>query len=196
VALAEIAPAREAIEYEWARETARRVGTVVHRWLLRMAEEGVGRWDAARLARQRAAFAAALARLGVPAAELEEAAGRVRAALANVLEDARGRWLLDGHHAEARSEQALTGVLDGRLVSVVLDRSFVDNDGVRWIVDYKTGMHAGADVEAFLERERERYAPQLERYARLLAAGAERRPIRLGLYFPLLRGWREWGASN
>jgi hypothetical protein len=53
-------------------------------------------------------------------------------------------------------------------------------------VDYKTSGHEGANVDAFLDRERERYAAQLGRYARALG-GADR----LGLYFPLLGGWRE-----
>jgi hypothetical protein len=53
-------------------------------------------------------------------------------------------------------------------------------------VDYKTSSHGGADVEAFLERERGRYTDQLARYARALGD-----VDRLGLYFPLLAGWRE-----
>jgi ATP-dependent exoDNAse (exonuclease V) beta subunit len=80
-------------------------------------------------------------------------------------------------------------------VSIVIDRTFVDESGVRWIVDYKTSAHEGADLEAFLDNERERYRPQLERYANLLRPlGAE--PIRLGLYFPLLSAWREWDAEE
>ena len=74
-------------------------------------------------------------------------------------------------------------------VSVVVDRTFVDDDGRRWIVDYKTSSHEGAGLDAFLDRERERYAAQLATYARLM--GGER-PARLGLYFPLVAGWREW----
>ena len=35
----------------------------------------------------------------------------------------------------------------------------------------------------------------LERYARLFAR-IETRPLRLGLYFPLLNGWREWPAGE
>jgi hypothetical protein len=58
-------------------------------------------------------------------------------------------------------------------------------------VDYKTGTHEGADVEAFLDREQERYRGQLEQYAALMR-GTDSRPLRLGLYFPLLNGWREW----
>jgi hypothetical protein len=52
-------------------------------------------------------------------------------------------------------------------------------------VDFKTSRHAGADVDGFLDRERERYRAQLERYAAALGDG------RPALYFSLHRGWRE-----
>jgi ATP-dependent exoDNAse (exonuclease V) beta subunit len=68
----------------------------------------------------------------------------------------------------------------------VIDRLFHDESGQRWIVDYKTSGHEGGAVEAFLDRERERYAAQLRGYARALGEAQ-----RLGLYFPLLGGWRE-----
>ena len=82
-------------------------------------------------------------------------------------------------------------MLDGELVDRVIDRTFVDENGVRWIVDYKTGTHEGGDVEAFLDREQERYRAQLEQYAALMRM-LDNRPVKLGLYFPLLKGWREW----
>ncbi len=66
---------------------------------------------------------------------------------------------------------------------------------MRWIVDYKTGTHEGADVEGYLDHEQERYRSQLERYAVLLR-GLDSRPIMLGLYFPLLGGWREWNPEG
>ena len=58
-------------------------------------------------------------------------------------------------------------------------------------MDYKTGTHEGGDLEEFLDRERERYCAQLERYAALMRM-LDQREIRLELYFPLLKGWREW----
>jgi ATP-dependent helicase/nuclease subunit A len=76
----------------------------------------------------------------------------------------------------------------------VIDRTFIDESGVRWIIDYKTSEPAGEDVVNFLEAEKERYGEQLERYARLMALRDDR-PIRLGLYFPLISEWREWGAA-
>jgi ATP-dependent helicase/nuclease subunit A len=78
------------------------------------------------------------------------------------------------------------------VVHAVFDRSFVDG-GLRWVIDYKTSQHLGGGLEQFLNREVERYGPQMQRYARLAARmGPE--PVRLALYFPLMRAWREWSG--
>jgi len=74
---------------------------------------------------------------------------------------------------------------------MILDRTFIDEEGVRWIIDYKTGRHEGTDVDAFLDREQERYREQLEAYARAFRQ-LEDHPVRVALYYPLLDGWREW----
>jgi ATP-dependent exoDNAse (exonuclease V) beta subunit len=184
-----------AVEFSWAGEAARHIGTVVHRFLQRIADEGLEAWDVGRVRLVEDILTLALKQEGVPTAERETALARVRQALTGVLGDPRGRWLLSGDHEDARSEHRLAGEISGAFVDVVLDRTFVDQHGVRWIVDYKTGMHEGGDLDAFLDRERERYRGQLERYATLLAR-IESRPIRLGLYFPLLKGWREWEAPR
>jgi ATP-dependent exoDNAse (exonuclease V) beta subunit len=180
------------VEFDWAGETARHVGTVIHRALMEISREGAPAWNSARLGNRRNGWQAMLASLGIPAQELPAAIARVQEALDRVLVDARGRWLLDPGHQAARSELALSGVDARGLANVVIDRSFVDADGVRWIVDYKSGRHEGGDVQAFLDREQQRYREQLERYGRLMSATDPRRPIRLGLYYPALGGWREW----
>ena len=41
--------------------------------------------------------------------------------------------------------------------------------------------------------EQERYRAQLERYATFMRM-LDNRPVKLGLYFPLLKGWREWAG--
>ncbi|NIW85536.1 MAG: UvrD-helicase domain-containing protein [Gammaproteobacteria bacterium] len=181
------------VAYDWAGRTARCVGTVVHEVLRHIGRDGAAAWDRGRVQRGRRRWRGLLIGLGVPPNELEKASTRVGQALVNVLEDPRGRWILEARHTDAHNEYALTGALGGRVVSAVIDRTFVAEDGVRWIVDYKTGTHEGADIETFLDREQERHRAQLEGYAALMAH-RERRPIRLGLYFPLLTGWREWSA--
>jgi ATP-dependent helicase/nuclease subunit A len=182
----------EAVEFTWAGEAARHVGTVVHRMLQHSA---AGLPDLTAPATQRHYQALArqwLRALGVPGDHLDTAVVKVLEALATVADDTRGRWILDPAHQEARNEYALTGQLDGRFLHVILDRTFIDADGMRWIIDYKTGSHGGGGLEDFLDREQERYRAQLERYALILQA-LDPRPIRLGLYFPLMAAWREWG---
>ena len=175
---------RDDVEFSWAGETARHVGSVVHRWLERIAEDELRGWDAGRVAALGAQFAKELAARGVAPCEIDATREKVAAALANALQDERGRWLL-GPHDAAASELRLRIAQDGRLRTLVIDRTFLAH-GRRWIVDYKTSSHEGAGVDAFLERERERYGPQLARYVAALGSA------RLGLYFPMLRGWREW----
>jgi hypothetical protein len=180
------------VAFDWASLTARLVGTLTHRYLALIAEDGVAAWPRSRLLRQRAGIGLGLRRLGVAPEALERATELVLTALNNTLEDPRGRWLL-GHHQDARSELALGMAADGEPKTLVIDRTFVDDGGMRWIIDYKTGQHLGTDQALFLDREVERYRSQLEAYAGAFAA-MENRPTRLALYFPLLRGWREWPA--
>jgi ATP-dependent exoDNAse (exonuclease V) beta subunit len=174
---------RAPIEFSWVGETARHVGTVAHRWLQRIAEEGLAGWNATRVRGLGERVGRELERRGVPEAERGDAVARVLAALEGTLADERGRWIL-GDHADAANEVRMCVLEDGRVRVVVMDRVFTA-DGGCWIVDYKTSRHEGADPEAFLDRERERYTEQMTRYARAL--GGE---PRLGLYFPLIPGWR------
>jgi ATP-dependent helicase/nuclease subunit A len=192
VSRGEIAPVGqeedEDIEFSWARQTARRVGTVVHEELERFARAGLP--AAGALPTHVARIASRLRTLGVEAEGARAGADRALRALEATLADPRGRWLFDATHREARSELALSGVHDGRIVNVVIDRTFVAADGTRWIVDFKSSPHEGGDLERFLDAEVRRYGAQLRRYARLARElGPE--PVRAGLYFPLLGAWRE-----
>jgi len=180
------------IAFERASDRARYAGAALHVFLERIAREGLERWDEASVRARRGAYRAVLANLGMPPAELGWAAERVEAALLQTLRDSRGRWVLQPH-AEAASELPIAGLIEGALCEAVIDRTFVDEHGVRWIIDFKTSSHEGADVQNFLDQQKDRYREQLERYARLLVK-REQRPIRLGLYFPLLGEWLEWAA--
>jgi len=175
----------EEIEFSWVGETARHVGSVVHRWLQRIAEDEMKGWDRARLEKMRKAFRDELGMRGIPESEIDAATTRVVSALGNSLEDPRGRWLL-GPRQDAQNEFRITALIDGERRNLVIDRTFIDDEGKRRVVDYKTSSHEGADIERFLDQERERYRKQLDAYAAALG-GASR-----GLYFPLHAGWREW----
>ncbi|HEY1205428.1 MAG: UvrD-helicase domain-containing protein [Bryobacteraceae bacterium] len=178
-------PAEESPTFEWVGDTLRHIGTVVHQLFAQIARDGSAAWD------RGPAIETALRTLGVPASEIAGAAATVRRALAATLANERGRWILDKAHTEAHSEFPLIGLVDGHLRSVRVDRTFVDAEGVRWIVDFKTSEHAGGDLEGFLDAQREKYRSQMAAY-RALFSRMDPRPIRMGLYFPLFAGWREY----
>ena len=182
---------RSSIEFEWAGETIKHIGSVVHNAIQWIAEEGVENWNNERIKAEQQTFAIALQQLGVPEHERNDATSRVQQALSNMLDDKRGQWVLSNQHKQQQNEYAISGLHQEKLVNVILDRTFIDNDGVRWIIDYKTSRHEGANKDQFLDHEQERYQEQLEKYGALMQQLGEEQ-IKLGLYFPLLQGWREW----
>ncbi len=173
--------ARTPVEYYWVGSGARVAGTLVHRWLQLCTERGL---DPRKLSDDdiRNASIRWLREMGVAEADSAPILDRTATALRRLGMDERGRWLLEG---EGHAELALTGVVDGRIESVVLDRVRIDTDGDHWIVDYKTSTHEGGDLAGFLEAETERYREQLARYADVYRnySGTE---VRCALYFPLL----------
>jgi ATP-dependent exoDNAse (exonuclease V) beta subunit len=174
---------------------------VVHDWLSRVGIPDGQRlqdWTPTFLETQRETIAHGLAELGVSATQRDDAARRVIVAINAVRDDPFAQWLLDPARGEgqggAHNEWALSAVSEAShsdSLHVRLDRTFIDND-VRWIVDYKTAETEAMDVEAWLDVEVEKYRPQMEGYAALMKR-FEERPLKLVLYYPLLRRWREVG---
>ncbi len=174
------------VEYYWVGSSARHAGTIVHRWLQQLADGHLS-IDENELSTLRPVNQRWSERLGVPSAEIDEVCSRVEEALQGILTDPKGRWSLYG---EGHAELPLTGLCNGRVESVVIDRVRIDEDGVHWIVDYKTSTHEGGDLEGFLDQESERYRPQLQKYAALYKALGNSE-VRAALYFPLLQEFRE-----
>jgi ATP-dependent exoDNAse (exonuclease V) beta subunit len=172
-------------------EFGRVVGTVVHQWLERIACEGVSGWTEDRLHTIRQSLQDSMINQGISRAHASQCVARSLVALGNILRSPRGRWILD-NHAESDCELALTGVIDGMTVHAVIDRTFVDSDGIRWVVDYKTSESADArNLELFIAEEVERYRSQLEDYKRLLSRKKPGKQIRGALYFPIQDLWCE-----
>lgn len=176
------------VPYDWASSWAMHAGAVAHRWLQHIATVGVEQFagDDAALRKLQPAIRRLLLHAGVEADKLDRAIERVGAVLGNALADERGRWLLSSQHAEAVNEYPLTVRSGDRFRHLVIDRSFICEQGIRWIVDYKTSSHEGGDRAQFIDSESLRYAPQLTAYRNAFAQ-LEARPISVALYFPLLR---------
>jgi ATP-dependent helicase/nuclease subunit A len=181
-------PREEPVVFDWAGETARRVGILVHAELQSL---DLDRHDEATVRSRQGHFKRWLALHGVPDEHLERAVASVTAALLGVHRDARAQWMFKAGYRDDVREHALSGLWRGEVVRAVFDRSFIDEQGTRWVIDYKTSEHSGGGREQFLDLQVERYRPQLERYA-VLARRLGPEPVRVALYFPLMRAWREW----
>jgi ATP-dependent helicase/nuclease subunit A len=163
---------------------SRQVGILIHRILQQINEEGLDSWDLPRIIQQQNYWKKTLLQSGVIPNQLDQALQEVTAAIKLSLQDPRGRWIL-ACQAQEHSEWALTAVIAGVTQQIVIDRTFVDEQGIRWIIDFKTGS---------LDDKLKLYQQQLEGYAAVLWQ-LEQRPIRLGLYFPGFGGWQEWGYA-
>ncbi|MGC4027831.1 MAG: UvrD-helicase domain-containing protein [Steroidobacteraceae bacterium] len=179
-------------EFTWVGPQARAEGTVVHAVLEAIARSGD--WNLLESPQLLAGVQRQLRQLGLPETRAAAVATDVLARLRNLRDDPRARWLLSPGHRESHCELRLTGLADGRLRNIIIDRSFVDEAGQRWVVDYKTSTHGGGDLAGFLASELARYRPQLQLY-RALAARLGPEPVRAALYFPWLREWVELDHS-
>jgi ATP-dependent helicase/nuclease subunit A len=153
------------------------IGTLVHRCLELIAQQGLAQWPASRVASLQPAYRRWLLGQGVTATEVDAAAAEVVAALQTTLASESGRWVLT-EHPEAAAEQAWSSAGETAAVNHVIDRIFVV-DGCRWIIDYKTVR----SPEAGLAQRAESFRPQLARYAALFEG--DPRPLRMAIYFPL-----------
>jgi len=119
-----------AVEFYWVGSGARIAGTLVHRWAQLAADGHVSLQDITVDA-LRNPGTRWLREMGINDAAGEAILQRATTALHSMAEDDRGRWLIDG---DGHAELALSGVVNGQLESVILDRVRIDDDGIHWIV--------------------------------------------------------------
>ncbi len=182
----EVAVTENEVEFYWVGSDARIAGTLVHRWLQMIANDPEdNRYRDERLLRD--ITSRWLRESGISGEAATPILSRVAAAVNEMLADEKGRWILRG---EGHAELALTGVADGDLVSVILDRVRIDADGTHWIIDYKTSSHEGGNLDGFLRVEVDRYRQQLARYASIYQDWAGQK-AKCALYFPLLASFVE-----
>ena len=100
--------------------------------------------------------------------------------LRNTLKDARGYWLLDYRHSGSACEYAL--LRQGE--RLVIDRTFMDDEDVRWVVDYKITRNPDAGGS------HQRWVEQLMAYGRAFVH-YKPQSVRCALYYPLQMRWEE-----
>lgn len=162
-----------------AEPLAAAVGTLAHACLEQVAADPEA-WSAARVHALLPALDRWLASRGWSVAEARDGALRASEMLSATLESELGRWVVR-YREDAAAELALARVgAGGTAQTRVIDRCFIE-DGVRWIVDYKTSRLVGEPTEIALTTHAERYREQLEEYGALLAG--EGLPQQLAVFY-------------
>ncbi len=170
----------------------RHVGTLTHNWLEHIADQ-IESWPVERLKLHIPVFAVQLKQMGVGKSDLAHAVDLVYENLRQTLSDPQGIFLLSKHQ-QSVNELALERLEDSGFRTYFIDRSFIDDDGFRWIIDYKTSTHQGTGLKKFLSEQQNYYKIQLENYASLFTE-IESVPIKLALYFTAYQKLIQWDYS-
>lgn len=188
-------PAHNKIQgFHFSQKEAQMIGTVTHHLFQQISHLGAGWWKNKSTEEHHAYLKQLFLKSGLLPASLSSSIEKVEKALFNALADPRGQWLLQ-QRQEAAAELSLTALLEGEVKTLVIDRTFIDESGVRWIVDYKTSVPENQSLLSFLEKEKEKYTSQMQAYQQAFAL-LDQRPTCLGLYFPLVPAWCEWKSKR
>ena len=107
--------------------------------------------------------------------EISSALTKIELSLKNTLESEELRWVFDNDHEQSAAELALQNHSNGFVHTHIVDRTFIDKEGIRWIIDYKSSAPlADQSMETFIEEQLTLYAEQLSRYRSLFAKEANR----------------------
>ena len=106
-----------------------------------------------------------LQQLGVCNNRIDEAVTIVVDAVKTISTSSIVDWLFSSEHQAIQNEWPLSHRLaTGDVKHLILDRSFIDANKTRWIIDYKTAQHGEIANEEWLAMQAGRYTEQLHNY--------------------------------
>ncbi|MBN2646198.1 MAG: PD-(D/E)XK nuclease family protein [Thiotrichales bacterium] len=179
---------------------AQAVGHLVHKVLELWARQGIEQIPLDSIEERADFYQRWLGQQGLDTRQVQLAWPRAQRCLQQAWHQPKIRWALSAQQVDARNEYVLQSQnAQGEVALHIVDRTFVDAQGVRWIIDYKTSTPPDAtDAQTradFLAEQCTRYRPQLQRYAELFQA-QETRPQKQVLYFAQLDEWIELNALS
>lgn len=168
----------------WQNQDRAIIGTVLHQELERVSKDAAGltEWTSQNMQHLMPYWRKKLLQLGC--IKIDAGITILKQALGKIMADPRGRWILDCH-PEAASEWAIQNQnTAGEIETLIIDRTFIDATGTRWIIDYKT-------FKPTTIEEKQQYQDQLIKYCAAIAL-IDSRPIRSGWYYLLNGEWEEF----
>ncbi len=168
-------------------------GIVTHMVLQKISQFGTTWWTGIDENTKKSYLESRFLQAGLPPEDKESAINKAYSAVNNMLADKRGQWILHSHK-DAKSEYALTAVINNKIENLVIDRTFIDDNGTRWIIDYKTTAFTQDDMHEFLANEQKKYQEKMHKYS-IAMRKTDERAVKCGLYFPALSAWHEWAEE-
>lgn len=167
------------------------IGTVTHEALYTLskasAEQQAHNWQPNNLDQYLPLWQNRLKQMGIDNNLAEQGSEKIKALIASTLQCESAQWILSSNHRQAESELPLTVYAQGQSKEYIIDRTFVDKNDVRWIIDYKTSSPSiKSDTQTFLDMETQKYRTQLLHYKEAFNK-LETRVIKTALYFPALQ---------
>ncbi|MDP3743624.1 MAG: UvrD-helicase domain-containing protein [Methylotenera sp.] len=153
------------------------IGTLAHRYMEMIAQQGLTAWSIARIASLKPAMQHWLRQRGHAETMAVNASQQVQNLLKVTLESENGQWLLK---PRGEAELAITTLQNGEVKNYIVDRTFIEAN-TRWIIDYKTIDLAPNLPESTLKSTAKNYQDQLKNYATLFAD--ESKQVKCAVFF-------------
>ncbi|MEC7079866.1 MAG: PD-(D/E)XK nuclease family protein, partial [Pseudomonadota bacterium] len=164
-----------------AERVASKIGTLIHKVFETYARSNSKPDYLAKLEKVIAFWELNLRPLQLPSMERKRILNQMKATVLKTLSDPKLNWIFDNEHREGACELRISRQQNGYTQQFVIDRTFVDQDDTRWIIDYKTSQQQPEQTESeFIQSQTEKYRSQLENYRDLMKA-TENRTTRLAL---------------
>lgn len=153
------------------------IGTLAHRYIEMVAQQGLAAWSPARITSLKPAMQHWLRQRGHAETIVPDACGQVEKLLNVTMTSEDGQWLLK---ARGDAELAITSMQLGEVKNYIIDRTFIE-ENARWIIDYKT-IDLAPDLPAStIKTTAQNYQEQLKNYATLFAD--EGKQIKCAVFF-------------
>ena len=108
---------------------------------------------------------------------------KIEQSLHSTLQDSELRWVFDHEQEQSTAELPLQSYANGFVHTHIIDRTFIDNNGVRWIIDYKSSQPSSKQsLGSFFAEQVTLYSGQLSRY-RSLFEDEENKGVKTALLF-------------
>ncbi|MDP3210491.1 exodeoxyribonuclease V subunit beta [Methylotenera sp.] len=155
------------------------MGILAHRYMEMMAQQGLAHWTTDRVASLAPSMQHWLRQQGHVESVAKEATATLQLILKQTLNSADGQWVLQTR-PDAAAELGITCYDQGGVKGYVIDRTFIE-DGVRWIIDYKSLSLESNLTDNEFKTVAEQYRPQLDDYAMLFSDQAV--PVKKAIFF-------------